>query len=105
MFAALGWYSNQQVTDIVVGPTGVMQSGVNLLGNTIYLLSGSSLVPGLQPSTPLTSLFDLFSDIKTSVLTVVPAVNKTLNGIGTGVFVRFDLMRMAFLPLFDSQLQ
>ncbi len=92
MISALGWHSNQQLTNIAVGPSGVIQSGVDLLGNTIYLLSGASLVPGLQPSAPVTSLYDLFSNIKTSVLLVVPAVNTTLNSIGTGVFVRLLLI-------------
>ncbi len=97
MISALGWHSNQQLTNIAVGPSGVIQSGVDLLGNTIYLLSGASLVPGLQPSAPVTSLYDLFSNIKTSVLLVVPAVNTTLNSIGTGVFVRFPFIDTFFI--------
>jgi hypothetical protein len=89
VFAALGWYNNQQVSKVVVGPTGVMQAFIDLLGNSAYLMSGSTLVPGLRPSLPLTSLYDLFGQIKTSVQTVVPAVNNSLNTIGSGVFVRF----------------
>jgi hypothetical protein len=83
------------VSKVVVGPTGVMQAFIDLLGNSAFLMSGSTLVPGLRPSLPLTSLYDLFGQIKTSVQTVVPAVNNSLNTIGSGVFVRFELFVVA----------
>jgi hypothetical protein len=101
-FSALGWYHNQQVTEVITGKTGIIQAGIDLMGNTIFLMSGTDSVPGLQPSVPITSLYNLFGDIKNSVNTIVPAINTTINTIGTGVFVRLLALLILQLCLFRT---
>jgi hypothetical protein len=91
-FAAEGWYSNQLMTEVIVGKTGVMQAGIDLMGNTIFLMSAQTSVAGIQPSVPITSIYTLFKDIQGSVNSIVPAINDTINTIGTGVFVRIHIM-------------
>ncbi len=87
-FSALGWFNNQQVTEVIVGKTGVMQAGIDLMGNTIFLMSNNELVTGLQPSVPIVSIYTLFVEIRDSVDNIVPTINSTIGTIGTGVFVR-----------------